>query len=110
MIDLGAANDPLVKAQHTRSCEQRAQHQRYSHRPGPGEATTTITDTGAATWSIRYRVVIEGNPASYTVHLAGTLQAGETATIDLASPTHHLSADYANFVTAVNTAISGRPT
>ena len=32
----------------------------------------------------RFQRVTEGDAASYTVSLAGTLQAGETATIDLA--------------------------
>ena len=77
---------------------------------GTSEATTTITDNDPATWSISGSAsVTEGSPASYTVHLAGTLQAGETATIDLAvTNLTTTSADYANFVTAVNTAISGR--
>ena len=43
------------------------------------------------------------------MHLAGTLQAGQTATIDLAVPIiTTTSADYANFAAAVNAAIGGR--
>ena len=48
-------------------------------------------------------------PASYTVHLDGTLQAGETATINLALANNSTtSADHADFVTAVTAAITGR--
>ena len=40
------------------------------------------------------------------MHLAGTLQAGETATINLAlTDGSTTSADHADFVTAVNTAV-----
>ena len=55
-------------------------------RRQPITSTTTITDGDTATWSIINGTtsVAEGGTASYTVHLAGTLQAGETATIDLA--------------------------
>src|SRR5438874_545074 len=53
--------------------------------------------------------VNEGASASYTVHLAGTLQAAETATIHLAlADVSTTSADYASFVTAVNDAIGAR--
>ena len=46
--------------------------------------------------------------ASYTVHLAGTLQAGETATIILTPDQRQTtnSADYANFATEANTAVA----
>ena len=47
--------------------------------------------------------------ANYTVHLAGTLQANETATMHLAlADISTTSGDHANFVTAVNAAIGGR--
>ena len=71
---------------------------------------TSITDNDTATWSISGDPsVTEGNAASYTVHLAGTLQAGQTATINLAlTDISTTSADHADFVTAVNTAITGR--
>ena len=51
--------------------------------------------------------VTEGGDAKYTLELNGTLQTGETATIDLSigNPDTN-SADYANFVTAVNNAIA----
>ena len=43
----------------------------------------------------------EGADAKYIVNLAGTLQAGETASIELAiGDTDTTSADYANFVAA----------
>ena len=64
---------------------------------------TTITDGDTATWSIINGTtsVAEGDTASYTVHLAGTLQDGETATIDLAIsyPGTTSAADYASFDT-----------
>ncbi len=51
--------------------------------------TTTIIDADVATWSIAdnntlANTVAEGASASYLLTLAGTLQAGETATVDLA--------------------------
>ena len=69
-----------------------------------------VDTVSAATWSISGDPsVTEGNAASYTVHLAGTLQAGQTATIDLAvADISTTSADYANFAAAVTAAITGR--
>ena len=77
---------------------------------GTSEVTTTITDGDTATWSITgSNNVNEGTNANYTVHLAGTLQANETATVHLAlADISTTSGDHANFVTAVNAAIGGR--
>ena len=72
----------------------------------------TVDTVSTATWSISGAdsVIEGGNPASYTVHLAGTLQAGQTATIDLAvNNLTATSADYANFAAAVNAAITAAP-
>ena len=53
--------------------------------------------------------VDEGDTASYTVALSGTLQAGETATINLTlSDVSTDSADYAAFEAAVIAAIGSR--
>ena len=78
---------------------------------GTSEVTTTITSADTATWSISGdATVAEGSAASYTVSLAGTLQTGETATIDLGvTDVDTTSADYANFVAAVTAAIGARP-
>ncbi|MCP4485849.1 MAG: hypothetical protein GY820_00760, partial [Gammaproteobacteria bacterium] len=47
--------------------------------------TTTIIDNDTATWSLTGPAdVTEGASASYTLALAGSLQAGETASVDLA--------------------------
>ena len=75
---------------------------------GPTIVITTITDNDVATWSITGDPVVnEGDDAKYTVNLAGTLQAGETATIDLSiRNTDTTSADYASFAAAVNAAIA----
>ena len=75
---------------------------------GTPTVTTTITDNDVATWSITGdTAVVEGDDAKYVLALAGTLQAGETATIELAiGDTDTTSTDYANFVTAVNDAIA----
>ena len=69
-----------------------------------------VDTVSAATWSLSGSPsVAEGNAASYTVHLAGTLQPGQTATIDLAvADISTTSADYANFAAAVTAAITGR--
>ena len=73
-------------------------------------ATVTISDDDTATWSLTgSSSVTEGANASYTLSLAGTLQAGETATIDIGLTDGTTSAaDYANFLTAVDTAIGSR--
>src|SRR3954453_968521 len=53
--------------------------------------------------------VNEGSAASYTVHLAGTLQSGENAHVDLGlADIDTTSADYASFAAAVNAAIGAR--
>ena len=75
---------------------------------GTGTATGNIADNDTANWSISGSPsVTEGFAASYTVHLDGTLQAGQTATINLAvSDINTTSADYADFATAVNNAVA----
>src|SRR6185369_1633092 len=77
---------------------------------GSGSVQTTITDVGIATWSLNGDTgVTEGNAASYTVHLDGTLQAGETATVHLAlADNTTTSADHASFTAAVIAAIGAR--
>ena len=52
-----------------------------------GSVTTTITDNDTATWSITQSsaTVNEGGTTGYTVHLGGTLQSGEDASIVLNS-------------------------
>ena len=77
---------------------------------GTSEVTTTITSADPASWSITGDTTVrEGSAANYTVHLSGTLQAGETATIDLAiTDLNTTSADYTNFVAAVKCAIGQR--
>ena len=80
---------------------------------GGTSAFSSATDTAqltVAAWSLSGDTsVTEGGAASYTVQLAGTLQAGETATVHLAlTDISTTSADYANFSAAVTTAIGGR--
>ena len=76
----------------------------------PTIVVTTITDNDEVIWSLTGDTVVdEGGTAQYTVALGGVLQAGETATVDLSlSDIETNSADYANFVTAVNAAVAGR--
>src|SRR5262249_60612681 len=78
--------------------------------PAAPQLNMTVDPVSTATWSLSgSSSVTEGNSASYTVHLAGTLQAGETATIDLAvTNLTTTSADYANFAEAVTAAIGSR--
>ena len=75
---------------------------------GAASVTTTITDSDVAVWSITGDATVgEGSDAKYTLALTGTLQSGETATVDLfVDDVDTNSTDYANFVVAVNTAIS----
>ena len=111
VINLAAINDGLVEGpeQYTVSLSNPGSTT-GSSVAGSGSVTTTINDASAATWSLSGSPsVAEGNAASYTVHLAGTLQAGQTATINLALANNSTtSADDADFVTAVTTAIAGR--
>ena len=76
--------------------------------PTQSIVTTTIIDNDAATWSITGDATVdEGADAKYVVSLAGTLQAGETASIDLSvGDIDTTSTDYANFVAAVNDAVA----
>src|SRR5262245_57522236 len=111
VISLGAINDGLVEGpeQYTVSLSSPGSTT-GSNVVGSGSVQTIIADANTATWSLSGDTgVTEGNAASYTVHLDGTLQAGETATINLAiANVSTTSADYANFATAVQTAITGR--
>ena len=71
-----------------------------------------ITDNDSGQWALTGpSQVDEGGTASYTISLAGTLQAGETATIDLAFANVDTSdADYADFTTVVECSnIPARP-
>ena len=75
---------------------------------GPTVVTTTITDNDVATWSITGDATVgEGADAKYIVNLAGTLQAGQTATIELhIGNVTAIAADYGDLVAAVNDAIA----
>ncbi len=77
---------------------------------GNDQVTTTINDNEIANWSISGdTMVVEGGSAQYTIELSGTLQAGNTATINLTLvDVDTTSADYEAFVTAVNDAIGTR--
>ena len=72
--------------------------------------TTTIVDNDVAIWNITGdSSVDEGAAAEYIISFTGTLQFGETATIDIGlDDVDTNSADYANLVTAINAAIVGR--
>src|SRR5262245_20320438 len=109
VISLGAINDGLVEGpeQYTVSLSSPGSTT-GSNVVGSGSVQTIIADANTATWSLSGSPsVTEGNAASYTVHLAGTLQAGETATINLAlTDISTTSADHADFTTAVNNAVA----
>src|SRR4029077_17198581 len=111
VISLAAVNDGLVEGpeQYTVSLSSPGSTT-GANVVGRGSIQTTITDTSAATWSLSGDTsVTEGNAASYTVHLDGTLQAGETATVHLAlADNSTISADHASFTAAVIAAIGAR--
>ena len=111
VINLAAINDGLVEGpeQYTVACPTRAAPPARAWSAA-ARSTTTINDADTATWSLSGDTgVTEGSAASYTVHLAGTLQAGETATINLAlADNSTTSADHADFAAAVTAAIGGR--
>ena len=75
-----------------------------------GRSVTTIADNDQVTWSIVGDTTVdEGGRASFTVDLSGTLQAGETAQIQLAITDVDTSAgDYTAFATALEAALDGR--
>ena len=113
-IDLGAVDDTLIEGDEDYTIAIANPTSATGSDVGLGAATsvtTTITDDDQTTWSITGDTnVAEGGTAQYTVALSGTLQAGETATIDLSlTDVDTNSSDYANFVAAVNAAIAGRP-
>ena len=105
VISLGAVNDGLVEGteQYTVVLSNPGTTTVSDITLGTSEVTTTITDADTATWSLSGDTgVTEGSTASYTVHLAGTLQAGETATMHLAlTDGTTTSADHASFAAAV---------
>ena len=111
VISLAAVNDGLVEGseQYTVSLSSPGSTT-GANVVGSGSVQTTITDVGIATWSLSGDAgVTEGNAASYTVHLDGTLQAGETATVHLAlADNSTTSADHASFTAAVIAAIGAR--
>jgi VCBS repeat-containing protein len=76
-----------------------------------GLVNTTIVDDDQAVWSITgTSTVQEGFNANYTIQLSGTLQAGETATTNLAlADITTNSADYSSFLAAVNAAVAADP-
>lgn len=80
---------------------------------------TTINDTqgvgggpDTTAWSISGDTSVdEGAAATYTVSLAGVVNSGETATVELSlTDLDTNSADYAAFATAVQTAVAADPT
>jgi len=77
---------------------------------GQAQVVSTINDNDALQWQITGDAVLdEGETASYTVDLAGALQAGETASVQLSVVDIDTNAaDYADFAAAVNTAIGAR--
>jgi len=77
--------------------------------------TVTISDDDTATWSLSStsgatNTVAEGASASYTLSLAGVLQANETAKIDLAlTDVGTVAGDRGALAAAINAAIVSRP-
>ena len=76
-----------------------------------GSVTTTIVDNESLTWSLSGPASAdEGSTPQFTVSLDGTAQAGEEISIDLGlTDLDANSDDYSDFVSAVQTAIAGRP-
>ena len=73
-------------------------------------ASIDITDNDSGQWALTGpSQVDEAGTATYTISLAGTLQAGETTAIELSiTDIDTTSADYASFTTAIADAIAGR--
>ena len=112
IIDLTAIDDSLIESDedYTVSIANPSSTTGSAVVGGPTTVTTTITDNDLAIWNLAGdATVAEGATAQYTVSLTGTLQANETATIELGiANVDTTSADYDNFVATVNTAVAGR--
>ena len=90
VIDLTAVNDTLVEGPETYTVALATPTSTTGSAIAldgtNASVTTTIIDNDTATWSIAGETSVTEDPAvnntaSYTVHLAGTLQAGENASI-----------------------------
>ena len=118
-INLGAVDDSLVEGPESYSIslsnESSATDAQVEIDTLSNSVTTNIADTigdGGATESVNWSLngpvsVNEGSPINYTLSLAGTLQNGETVSIQLAlTDLETNTADYQIFTTAVQTAVT----
>ena len=112
VIDMGSTDDVLTEGTESFTVDLTNPTSTTGADIGVGNAsiTTTINDNDQSIWSlVGDTSVNEGDTAQYVVALSGTLQAGETAIIELTfDPNTTDSADYASFVTAVDDAIGPR--
>ncbi|MFK7769637.1 MAG: VCBS domain-containing protein, partial [Mariniblastus sp.] len=78
---------------------------------GSATATLNITINAGASWTLTGdSSVDEGNIANYVLSLQDGVEPGETVSVDIGlADVDTTSADYANFVAAVNNAIAGEP-
>ncbi|MGB7325827.1 MAG: Calx-beta domain-containing protein [Rubripirellula sp.] len=123
VVDLTAIDDTLVEGpeNYVVSLANPASSTGADIQLGDASVSTKITDNDLATWSITGSTnVNEGAVAAYTIALTGSgsgagpfvLQAGETATIDIAQTDGPAdattSADYEDFLTKLATVVGTR--
>ena len=79
--------------------------------PSAQSVTTTIIDNDTLTWGITGSTSVdEGGTATYTISLDGILEAGEEASVQLGvSDVDTNSADYEDFLAAVQAAVASHP-
>ena len=118
VINLGVTDDAFIEGSENFEIElsNAASTTGVTTSIGTDTATTTINDTqgpggaddGPATWSITGTShVDEGNDSTYTLSLAGMLQADETVTVDLSiGDIDTNNSDYGTFTTAVQAAVT----
>lgn len=121
MVNLAINNDSLIEGpeNYTIGLSNAGSSTGANVGIGSSLVTTTIDDTqgvggvadGPGQWSVTGTTSVnEGTNAQYTISLSGSFGAAETANVDL-----HLasidtnSADYANLITAINSAVALNP-
>jgi len=113
IIDLDAIDDVLVEGLegYVVSISNPASTTGSDVAAGMTLVATDIIDDDTALWRLTGDAdTAEGNNAQYTLSLDGTLQAGETVSVQVdLTDIDTDSGDYGNFVAAVNAAIASNP-
>ena len=115
LIDLSTVDDTLVEGDETFSIAlsnpSTSTGANVTIDSTNSSINTTITDNDLATFSLTGdTTVAESNNAQYTLSLNGSLQAGESASVQIdLTDIDTSSSDYGAFVAAINTAVAANP-